>query len=123
MKLSTNELETALNLCRQIKDCGGITKNGNKYEIRAGPATEGTEEESWIRQTDPSGLENVTKNGSKYIRAQTCSSKYITEDDLKSDPNVKRFRFCNEDGTMKFTGKYSHLNSLIKLGFIFFIFL
>ena len=67
MKLSTNELETAANLCRQIQDCGGITKNGQKYEIRAGPATEGTDEESWIRQTDPSGLENATKNGSKYI--------------------------------------------------------
>ena len=108
-------MKTAIQICTQIKDCGGITKIENAYELRAGNAFMTSEdgEESWVHDKPESAPapENTNCVG--------LPSTVVKEDNiLRKHPKLRTQRTCGTDGYYHYNDKYAHLNSLIKDGII-----
>ena len=100
-------LKTAIQICTQIKDCGGITKVKNDYELRGGNTFMKSDdgEESWI--IDKLQSSNCIRMPSEVIDEEKILDKH---------PKLRNERICGKNGYYHYNDKYSHLNSLLKDG-------
>ena len=94
-------LKIAIHICTHVRDCGGITKVKNGFELRAG--------EKFVRSD---------KDEQSWVRRLTCverPSLLVNEANiLKKYPKLRTQRYCGKDGFYHYKQKYAHFNSLIK---------
>jgi len=119
-------LKTAIEICTQIKDCGGITKVKMDYEIRGGKAFVKSEEgeESWVNDK-PLVISNKKLKSLKQPEYSNCvpmpSSLLNEEQILKENPKLRKEKNCGKDGFYHYNEKFGHLNSLLKDGRKYFL--